>query len=181
MTPTPPETAPVEVTKADNDLADWFRRRMEGYTRSQIAPMLARHRTAPEAARQDGLREALRAAYLQGALDVHGHWLENPGEAPRGDPEFGEAASDYAAAALDPFDSSALAALSDISPLANDTGALREDREQGEIVITGLMEVLDDLLKGQDSAYWLLRERARWWLNGDKKPAALSPDDGEGK
>ena len=74
-------------------------------------------------ARQDGLREALRDAYLQGALDVHGHWLENPGEAPRGDPEFGEAASDYAAAALDPFDSSARAALSDISPLANEAAA----------------------------------------------------------
>lgn len=71
-------------------------------------------------ARQDGLREALRAAYLQGALDVHGHWLENPGETPRGVPEFGEAASDYAAAALDPFDSSARGALSDISPLANE-------------------------------------------------------------
>ena len=52
------------------------------------------------------LKEALEAAYIQGATDVHKHWTENPGEAPRGDPEFGEAASDYAEAALDPFDSS---------------------------------------------------------------------------
>lgn len=58
-----------------------------------------------------GMLEALEAAYMQGAMDVHAHWLVNPGDAPRGDPEFGEAASDYAAAALDPFDSSARAAL----------------------------------------------------------------------
>lgn len=54
-----------------------------------------------------GLREALKHAYLKGATDVHDYWTENPGEAPRGDPEFGEAASDYANAAMDPFDSSA--------------------------------------------------------------------------
>ena len=51
------------------------------------------------------LRDALTAAYEKGASDVHTHWQENPGEAPRGDPEFGEAASDYAAAAMDPFSS----------------------------------------------------------------------------
>lgn len=54
-------------------------------------------------------REALRDAYLQGALDVHSHVKEHG--IPNGDPEFYEAASDYADAALDPFDSSARAAL----------------------------------------------------------------------
>lgn len=126
-------------------------------------------------ARQDGLREALRAAYLQGALDVHGHWLENPGEAPRGDPEFGEAASDYAAAALDPFDSSALAALSDISPLANDTGALREagDPDLGKIEAGHVCKhgVRWPHACGPcDDAAWKAHQAA-----------ALSPDDGEGK
>ena len=60
---------------------------------------------------EEGLREALAEAYRKGASDVHAYWLDNPGEAPRGDPEFGEAASDYATAALDIFDSSAVAAL----------------------------------------------------------------------
>lgn len=45
-------------------------------------------------------KDALKAAYEAGALAVHEYWQSNPGEAPRGDPEFGEAASDYAAAAL---------------------------------------------------------------------------------
>jgi hypothetical protein len=54
------------------------------------------------------VREALIRAYVQGASDVHAHWTENPGDAPRGDPEFREAAGDYADAALDPFSSAAL-------------------------------------------------------------------------
>ena len=47
-------------------------------------------------------REALKAAYIQGATDVHTEWLRahDAGEAPpRGDPEFDEAAGDYADAA----------------------------------------------------------------------------------
>jgi hypothetical protein len=44
----------------------------------------------------DAVREAVKAAYLAGAMAVHEHWQENPGDAPRGDPEFSEAASDYA-------------------------------------------------------------------------------------
>ena len=44
------------------------------------------------------LRDAVKAAYIAGAMAVHNYWLANPGEAPQGDdPEFGEAASDYAA------------------------------------------------------------------------------------
>lgn len=86
------------------------------------ADEIERHRTTPEAARQD-VREALAEAYRKGATDVHTYWQRNPGEPPQGDPEFGEAASDYAAAAMDIYDSSA--ALS-TSPLANETGALRE-------------------------------------------------------
>lgn len=61
---------------------------------------------------EDALRVALAEAYRKGASDVHNYWTNNPGEAPRGDPEFGKAASDYAAAALDLFDSSARATLS---------------------------------------------------------------------
>lgn len=71
------------------------------------------------------LRYALAAAFTQGASDVHAEWQANPGEAPGGDPDFAEAAGDYAAAALDPFSSAArgvsadfLAALSAILPEA---------------------------------------------------------------
>jgi len=60
---------------------------------------------------REALREALAEAYRKGATDVHSYWVNNPGEPPQGDPEFGEAASDYAMSALDPFDSSARAAL----------------------------------------------------------------------
>jgi hypothetical protein len=56
---------------------------------------------------REALREALAEAYRKGATDVHNYWVNNPGEPPRGDPEFGESASDYAAAALDIFDSAA--------------------------------------------------------------------------
>ena len=45
-------------------------------------------------------REALAAAYIAGAMSVHEYWAENSGEAPRGDPEFDEAAGDWAYAAL---------------------------------------------------------------------------------
>ncbi len=47
---------------------------------------------------------ALREAYIAGATAVHEHYkAEHPDIIPRGDPEFGEAASDYAArAALSP-------------------------------------------------------------------------------
>ena len=58
----------------------------------------------PDNEETEALREALKDAYTQGALDVHNYWLKNPGEAPRGDdPEFGEAASDYATEALSAF------------------------------------------------------------------------------
>lgn len=65
----------------------------------------------PDLGEVERLREALAEAYRKGATDVHAHWQNNPGEAPRGDPEFGEAASDYASAAFDIYDSSARAAL----------------------------------------------------------------------
>lgn len=50
----------------------------------------------------DGLREAVRAAWIAGATSVHEHWCDNPGEAPapRDAPEFGEAADDYTAHVL---------------------------------------------------------------------------------
>lgn len=61
----------------------------------------------PGEGEREALREALAEAYRKGATDVHNYWVNNPGEPPRGDPEFGESASDYAAAALDIFDSAA--------------------------------------------------------------------------
>lgn len=48
-------------------------------------------------------REAISAAFIAGAEAVHAEWVrayEAGEEPPRGDPEFGEAASDYASAAL---------------------------------------------------------------------------------
>ena len=41
--------------------------------------------------------EQLAQAFMAGAEAVHRHWLENPGDCPRGDPEFLEAALDYVA------------------------------------------------------------------------------------
>lgn len=79
-----------------------------------MVKLVARHRLSTQSAMQARIEEALASAYLQGATDVHSYWVENPGEAPRGDPEFGEAASDYAKAALGAFDSSARATLSNI-------------------------------------------------------------------
>ena len=73
---------------------------MDGY----LAALNARQ---PGEGEREALREALAEAYRKGATDVHSYWVNNPGEPPRGDPEFGESASDYAAAALDIFDSAA--------------------------------------------------------------------------
>ena len=53
----------------------------------------AKHEAPAEGA---GERERLADAYIAGAMSVHEYWTENPGEAPRGDPEFDEAAGDYA-------------------------------------------------------------------------------------
>lgn len=54
--------------------------------------------TAPPA--DAGMREVLREAYTAGALAVHNEWLaatERGEGPPRGEPDFSEAASDYAA------------------------------------------------------------------------------------
>lgn len=59
--------------------------------------------------------EAIGRAYIAGATAVHEYWTDNPGEAPRGDPEFGEAASDYAHDAAEP-----LLARQDVRPEAED-------------------------------------------------------------
>ena len=53
----------------------------------------AKHEAPAEGA---GEQERLADAYIAGALSVHEYWTENPGEAPSGDPEFDEAAGDYA-------------------------------------------------------------------------------------
>lgn len=50
---------------------------------------------------RDAERDRLFDAYVAGATNVHEYWTENPGEAPRGDPEFDEAANDYAASVID--------------------------------------------------------------------------------
>jgi hypothetical protein len=113
MTVSKPET--VEVTQALAAIEEIIARytgdrrsdddiRYALNTAKSAVLALPRHRLNATPSRQDGLREALKDAYTQGALDVHNYWLKNPGEAPRGDdPEFGEAASDYATAALSAF------------------------------------------------------------------------------
>lgn len=55
---------------------------------------------------RERVEEALREAYIAGATDVH-RFVSEGGEIPRGDPEFGEAALDFAKAALDPLSSAA--------------------------------------------------------------------------
>ena len=63
-------------------------------------PLLAErwNRRAPA---EGGVRELVEEAFIAGALSVHEYWTENPGEAPRGDPEFDEEASDYALSAIE--------------------------------------------------------------------------------
>lgn len=56
---------------------------------------------------REAVEQALSWAYIKGAEDVYRYWTENPGDAPRGDPKFGAAASNYAKAALDPYSSAA--------------------------------------------------------------------------
>ena len=76
-----------------------------GYTETALGPLYATPVSGDAA-----LRKALADAYAKGAEDVHAEWLRAhaAGEGPpRGDPEFGEAAGDYADAALDPFSSAA--------------------------------------------------------------------------
>lgn len=46
------------------------------------------------------MRALVEAAFIAGATAVHEDWNRNPGMAPSGDPEFDEAAWDYARAAL---------------------------------------------------------------------------------
>lgn len=50
----------------------------------------------------DAERGAVRDAYIAGATAVHEEWTRNPGDAPRGDPEFYEAADDYAQSVVTP-------------------------------------------------------------------------------
>ncbi len=61
-----------------------------------LAQAFAHHRTTSLAA-QDGLednfRDALAAAYVAGATDVHNAWVEGVNG---GEPDFGEAGWDYA-------------------------------------------------------------------------------------
>lgn len=81
-----------QVRRGDND--------DHGYVQA-----FKRHRLAAQPAMDaEAIRDALRDAYMAGATAVHEYWLRNPGEAPRGDPEFGEAAGDYAAAAIRALD-----------------------------------------------------------------------------
>lgn len=93
----------------------------------RLAKAFARHRHQSEtgaALPSDGreaLREALAEAYRKGATDVHNYWLNNPGEPPQGDPEFGEAASDYAHFAIE------LAALA--QPVETGAALTRDGRE----------------------------------------------------
>lgn len=54
----------------------------------------------PDDALMERVREKIDEAFMAGAQSVHDYWTENPGEAPAGDPEFGEAAGDYAYAAV---------------------------------------------------------------------------------
>lgn len=120
----------------DHDYAKWvFDGHKDGTTGVQIAlaaivacakAMSARQIHDPATPMvQEGLREALAEAYRKGATDVHNYWVNNPGEPPQGDPEFGEAASDYASAALDIFDSLARALSATPAPPVDETDRLR--------------------------------------------------------
>lgn len=88
------------LERAEIERDEWKDRAMS----SRLSALNARQSGEGE---REALREALAEAYRKGATDVHNYWVNNPGEPPRGDPEFGESASDYAAAALDIFDSAA--------------------------------------------------------------------------
>jgi hypothetical protein len=85
----------ADKTMADKAFDIAFRGDTDGID-DAMAQLFRDHRLAAEAR----IVEQIKAAYITGATDVHKHWTANPGEAPRGDPEFGEAASDYAADAI---------------------------------------------------------------------------------
>lgn len=55
----------------------------------------------PDDALVERVRTAIDEAFTAGAMSVHEYWTDNPGEAPSGDPEFGEASGDHANAAID--------------------------------------------------------------------------------
>lgn len=127
----------VEFGRKENLVDRWNTRAQETLSPEQpidTIQRLGQEFDGPEASPSLGMGEALAAAYTQGAMDVHTHWQANPGEAPRGDPEFGEAARDYAAAALDPFDSAALSPSPDVG-LAEENGRLREAVKQARETI----------------------------------------------
>lgn len=176
---TTPETAPVEVTQADRELLD---RLTIALSDEEKLFYIARHRLTP---RQDGLREALVEA---AAERIKMAWIEY--NLPIGMGLFRKMAEETLK----------IAALSDTSPLANDTGALREEiarlTDERDEALAGpwpkwasdLLDILreytgpcrEDAEEGVD-----LPEEMRIWLDGYRdemvKVAALSPDDGEGK
>ena len=63
------------------------------------------HPPRPQVGREEVARDeligALKSAFIAGAQSVHDYSTTNPGEAPGGDPEFGEAGDDYAASEID--------------------------------------------------------------------------------
>jgi len=85
------------LPKQDSALADEFNSTCirDGDRVSIPAALAPRILTALRSGDAELLRDMLKAAYVQGATDVHNEWSDNPLDA-----DFGEAGDDYAAAKL---------------------------------------------------------------------------------
>lgn len=104
-------TDKIEVTQEDivaalahigfdsiEDLHYWATNNAELKRFDDLAQAFAHHRQTAIAASMPHWQEALRAAYIQGATDVHNVWSDNPLDA-----DFGEAGDDYAAQAIQSY------------------------------------------------------------------------------
>ena len=77
--------------------------------------------------------DELAQAFIAGAAAVHDEWLENPGEAPRGDPEFDEAAYDYARHVFTPPSDDLRAAMEALRAGGNPTNNTIDDAYIGRM------------------------------------------------
>ena len=146
----------VVVTQADRDAAADVLFHVDGDPHvdnvregweddSYLVQAFARHRSTTPTPPSKEVREALIAAFEAGAMAVHGQWQQNPCEAPRGDPEFGEAARDCAADLLPiaPSDQSASAVAGEGREPCPDTFDLKHD-EAWEWITANCMAIRRD-------------------------------------
>ena len=166
------ETREAAIAKAESD---WQR----VFAAKALTP---RHEAPAEGA---GERESLADAYIAGAMSVHEYWTENPGEAPRGDPEFDEAAGDYAYSILSDLRarSSAPEALGNLLAVIHRDGGHRtlevgveQAAAEAEKIVANLLSSAPEAREGEAVAW---RYKAKFsdlahshWHYTDRDPSA---------